>query len=384
MAINKFICLLYYAGGLFLFKFSSVSLPLIISIIFSAFAAAAAGALTVLKFFPRWGLMDKPEKYGISTRPPIPYPGGVAIYFAVVVCVLSWAVLGGLGSGTGGFSSTIGAVLLGATLLAATCFWDDRRGLSPFLRLGVQIAAAGLLVIGGIGVASITNPLGGTIVLDSINIPINFAGLTGTFTVFADILTIIWVVAMINAFNWVDGVPGMASSLSVVASGVLLALSAWGGMHSVDQTLAITLSAIIFGASSAFLIFDFPRPRMLMGDTGSMLLGFLLAVTAIISGGKIATTMLVLGFPILDFAWVILRRILKGQSPFYGDLWHFHHRLLKAGYSERATVLIFASASLIFGLTALLLHTEGKAIAFFVLLAVMILFATLLYSRREQ
>ena len=365
---------MYYADGQFLSKFFSVPLPLIVSIILSAFAVTVAGALTVLKFFPRWGLMDKPEKYGISSRPPIPYPGGVAIFFAAVISILIYLDL----------NQMVLSVLLGATLLAATCFWDDRAGLSPYLRLCVQVAAAGLLVLGGIGVSSITNPLGGVIVLDSINIPISFAGLTWTFTVFADILTVIWVVAMVNAFNWVDGVPGMASSLSVVASGVLLVLSTRAGMHSVDQTLAITLSAIIFGASTAFLIFDFPRPRMLMGDTGSMFLGFLLAVTAIISGGKIATTMLVLGFPILDFAWVILRRILKGQSPFHGDLWHFHHRLLKAGYSERMTVVIFASISLIFGLTALLLHTEGKAIAFFVLLAVMILFAILLYSRPKQ
>ena len=132
---------------------------------------------------------------------------------------------------------------------------------------------------------------------------------------------------MVNAFNWVDGVPGMASSIAFVSSLILFLLSIRPGFHYLDQTLAITLSIIIMALSIGFLVFDFPKPRMIMGDTGSMFLGFLLAVTALISGGKIATTILVLGFPILDFAWVILRRIRKGQSPFKGDLMHFHHRL---------------------------------------------------------
>ena len=91
--------------------------------------------------------------------------------------------------------------------------------------------------------------------------------------------------------------------------------------------------------SIGFLVFDFPKPRMIMGDTGSMFLGFLLAVTALISGGKIATTILVLGFPILDFAWVILRRIRKGQSPFKGDLMHLPSSALKAGFSEQKVVI---------------------------------------------
>lgn len=348
----------------------------VIIILIVSFVLTFVFALAVKKFFPKLRLMDKPEKYGLS-RKPIPYPGGLAIFLAFMITILSYFALNG-----GMLDARLSCVLLGATLLAVTCFIDDRRGLSPFLRLAVQFFAGLILVFGGIGVASISNPFGDPIVLDSLKIPFSFGDITFTFTVFADILTILWVMTMVNAFNWIDGVPGMASSTGAVASLILLALSMRSGFHSTDQTLAILLSATLLACCLAFLIFDFPKPKMLMGDTGSMFIGFILATTALISGGKIATTVLVLGFPILDFAWVIFRRLLKGKSPFKGDLWHFHHRFLKAGYSEGATVVFFASASLLFGLLALLLRTEGKVLSFALVFAVMVTFATLLYSRK--
>lgn len=331
----------------------------------------AAFSWLALKLFPRLGLMDKPHKYGL-TRAAIPYPGGLAVALAFFAALTLFAPI----------NQALGAVIFGAVLLVAVNFFDDTRGLSPFLRLAVQFVAAALLVLGGIGISSISNPLGGSIVLDAWNIPVSLGDLTFTFTVLADLLTVFWVMVMINAFNWIDGVPGMTSSVSAVSAFVLLMLSVRPDFHAVDQTLAITLSAIVLGISLGFLIFDFPKPKMLIGDTGSMLLGFLLAVTAIISGGKIATTILVLGFPILDFVWVIGRRVLKGQSPFRGDLWHFHHRLLKAGFSERKVVVFFAVTAGIFGGLALLLHTEGKVIAFSAILSFMVLLAVLLYSKK--
>lgn len=318
--------------------------------------------------------MDRPERYG-HDRAPVPYPGGVAIFFAFLAnAFLFLPVFQG--------SAVLVAVLAGASLLAFTCFLDDRFGLSPYLRLLVQIAVAVALVMGGIGISSITNPFGGALVLDSINIPFHIGAYAFTLTLFADLLTVIWVVTMVNAFNWIDGVPGMASASAAVSSLILLLLSMRPDFHYTDQTLSITLSAITLGLSLGFLIFDFPKPRMLMGDTGSMLLGFLLAVTAMISGGKIATTILVLGFPILDFIFTILRRLLKGQSPFKGDLWHFHHRLLKAGLSQRQVVIVFAGTGAVFGMLSLLLHTEGKLIAFVAIAAVMMLLLTLLYWKK--
>ncbi|MEK9159160.1 MAG: MraY family glycosyltransferase [Patescibacteria group bacterium] len=344
------------------------------SIFLTSLGLTSAFGWAVMRLFPKWGLMDRPERYG-HKRSPIPYPGGVASFLAFLASALLF-----LPVAEG--SPVLIAVLAGASLLAFTCFLDDRFGLSPYLRLFIQIMVAVLVVAGGIGISSITNPFGGALVLDGINIPIDLGSFAFTLTLFADLLTIMWVVTMVNAFNWIDGVPGMANASAAVSSFILLLLSMRPDFHYVDQTLSITLSAIILGISLGFLIFDFPKPRMLMGDTGSMLLGFLLAVTAIISGGKIATTILVLGFPILDFIFTILRRLFKGQSPFTGDLWHFHHRLLKAGLSERQVVILFAVTGAVFGILSLLLHTEGKVIAFAAIAAVMMLLLTLLYWKK--
>lgn len=338
--------------------------------LFTAFILCLCFASLVLVSFPKLGLMDRPERYG-HKRAPIPYPGGIALVAAIVTSLLIFLPLEG----------PLLAVLTGAVLLTVTCFVDDRRGLSPFLRLGVQFLAALLLVVGGIGIISISNPLGGAIPLTQWAWDFNWGQFSFTLTLLADLVTVMWVMVMINAFNWIDGIPGMTSSVSAVTALILLLLSIRPDFHYVDQTLAITLSAVILGASLAFMLFDFPPPKILMGDTGSMLLGFFLAVTAIISGGKIATTILILGFPILDFIWVIGRRLLKRQSPFKGDLWHFHHRFLKAGFKPWQVVSIFSGTALIFGALALMLQTEGKTLAFGGILAVMLLLAGLLYRK---
>jgi UDP-GlcNAc:undecaprenyl-phosphate GlcNAc-1-phosphate transferase len=343
---------------------------MVIPAILTSFAISLGLGGVVLKVFPKLGLMDRPKKYG-HKRDPIPYPGGVAPFLAIMTSLLIFLPLEG----------PLLAVLTGGALLGLTSFVDDRRGLSPFLRLGVQFLAGTLLVVGGVGIMSISNPLGGTIVLDQWSWNLSLGQLSFTLTLLADLVTVLWVMVMINAFNWIDGVPGMTSSVSAVAALILLLLSVRPDFHYIDQTLAITLSSVILGASLAFLIFDFPPPRMLMGDTGSMLLGFFLAVTAIISGGKIATTILILGFPILDFIWVILRRLIRGQSPFRGDLWHFHHRFLKAGLSPRQVVIFFSGTAAVFGGLSLFLHTEGKALAFAGIISVMLVLSGTLYKK---
>ena len=342
------------------------------SVFITAFGSMLALGLLALRVFPALKLLDKPHKYGLE-RSPIPYPGGLAMFFAFLITAVSF-----LSS-----SPDVNSVLLGASLLVLVSFVDDRHGLPPALRLLIQAVAAGLLVLGGIGISSITNPFGDSFVLNQFEWTITLGELQWTFTLFADLLTVAWVLIMVNAFNWIDGVPGMANSVAAVAAAVLLTLSLRDGFHSTDQTVAIVLSALVLGLSLGHLLFDFPPPRMILGDTGSMLLGFLLAVSAIISGGKIATTLLVLGFPLLDFFWVIGRRLLKGQSPFKGDLWHFHHRLLRVGFSEQRVVIFFAVTAAMFGGLALMLHTEGKAIAFGGIVAIMLILGTLLYTKKK-
>lgn len=324
-----------------------------------------------MKFFPQLGLLDNPKKYGLK-RAPIPYYGGLAIFIAFVVSVLTFLPL----------TREVLGLLAGAILLTTVAFLDDAFDLPPFLRLSFQIIAAGMLVIAGVGITHLTNPFGGfgglttSGAFDLAAIDWNVGSLFGSeyhITLFADLFTVLWVVLLINSLNWLDGVPGLSSGIAGLAALVIFFLAAREGYHYFDQSAVIALAAILAGCAFAFTLFNFPPPRILLGDSGSMLLGFVLAALAIFSGGKVATAALVLGFPLLDAAWVILRRILSGQSPFRGDYGHLHHRLLAAGFSERKTVLAVYFASAAFGAIALFIDNSfGKLLALGGLFVVML------------
>jgi UDP-GlcNAc:undecaprenyl-phosphate GlcNAc-1-phosphate transferase len=326
---------------------------MVLPLFFIAFLLGLLGSLLVLRFFPKLGLMDRPERYG-HKRAPVPYPAGVApvmVIFFLLLAFLPW-------------DKSLGFILLGASLIFGTSFWDDRRGLPPVLRLGVQVVAALCLVAAGLGISSLSNPFGAPFILDAWQIPFQIGAWDFTFTPFSDLLTILWVVVLVNAFNWIDGVAGMVNGVTIASSAIILLLSLKADFHSVDQTMVIVLATVVLGSAAALFPFNFPPARVLLGDTGSMTFGFLVATMAIASGGKIATTALVLSFPLLDFAWVIVRRWWTGQSIFKGDLAHFHHRLMNRGLSERQVVVFFTFASALFGSMALLLHTQGKVWAF--------------------
>jgi len=143
------------------------------------------------------------------------------------------------------------------------------------------------------------------------------------------------------------------------------------------------MALIIAGASFAFLLFDFPKPKVLMGDSGTMFLGLMIAVMAIFSGGKLATAFIVLAIPILDAAWTILRRLLQKKSPFKGDFQHFHHELMRAGLSERQVNLFYYAISLGFGFTALYLQSLGKLIAIIILFVLMVLVRLFLLDKKQ-
>jgi UDP-GlcNAc:undecaprenyl-phosphate GlcNAc-1-phosphate transferase len=162
--------------------------------------------------------------------------------------------------------------------------------------------------------------------------------------------------------NFFDGVSGLVSGSTFLACAVFLLLSL-RATNVIDQTMVAFLSVILGMSSLAFFLFDIPPAKILMGDTGSVLCGFLIAVLAIISGGKIATAFLVVGIPLLDAVFTLIRRVVKGQAPWKGDLQHLHHRLLSAGFSPRAVVWILLLCGAVFGGIALFLGSQQKAIA---------------------
>ncbi len=167
-----------------------------------------------------------------------------------------------------------------------------------------------------------------------------------------------------NAMNWLDGLDGLAGGVGFIGAITLFFLSI---SNLVNQSPLGIISIILAGAILGFLIFNFYPAKIFMGTSGSMFLGFILAVLAIFSGGKIATALLVMGFPILDAVWVIAQRIKSGKSPFKGDARHLHYKLLEKGWPQKKVVLFIYSICIIFGVSAILFQNINKLFALAIL-----------------
>lgn len=314
-----------------------------------SFILTLIGIAGVLKFFPKWKLMDRPHEYGLK-RAPVPYGAGIVFFVVFLICAFVFVDI----------TKPIAGVIFGALLVVVVSFIDDRMKLSPILRLLMQVLAGAIVVFAGVKIQLINNPFGSPIFLDGIKF--NFFG--EQIWLISGIAIIMWFVLMMNVMNWLDGIPGLSSGISVIAQISIFILSV-GQFNLTDQSAVIAISSIVGASALAFLFFDFSPPRILMGDTGSMFLGFMLGALSIISGGKMATALLIMGFPVLDAFWVIMRRISGGKSPFRGDYFHFHHRLLHVGLSERGALLFNYAICAIFASIALALNsTFSKLMAF--------------------
>lgn len=344
-------------------------------VLVATFAFTLTFFLTLAAFllFPKLGLLDRPAKYGLK-RKPIPYYGGLAIFLGFVISVLLFVKI----------DLHLIGLLVGASMVMMISFLDDFYGLSPWLRLAVQMLAAVVLVVAGIGIHTISNPLGPALNMDQWIVTIDRVY---QLSVFSALFTIVWVVGIVNTMNFLDGLNGLPSGVTVIAAFTLFLLSIRPDIHYdiSSQTTVALLSLILFGCALAFWLFDFYPAKILMGDTGSMFLGFLLANLAIFSGGKIATAFLVLGFPILDAGWVIVRRIVQGKSPLKGDRKHLHHRLLEVGLSDRKALIFIYVLCAVFGGIAVFLEGIQKLyaiIALAILMAILGWFAV--YYKRKR
>lgn len=322
---------------------------------------AGYGASTVL--FPKLGLLDFPERYGL-TRGRLPYPAGIV---AVIV------FLGFYAFGSEFREQQIG-VMVAVLLLAVVSFVDDRTPLSPALRLTVQAIAAIIVFVVGSRIYTLTNPLGGILKLDTFVV---HAGPLGTLPVLSGIFTVAWLLFTVNALNWLDGVPGQVSVVSFIAFLMLGLLSLY--RNGEPQTAEIAF--ILAGIALAGCLFDFPPAKILLGDTGSMFFGFMLGLLGVYSGGKVATVFLALGLPLLDALFVVIRRLSRGESPLKGGRDHLHHLLLDRGCGERQVILITATIGSAFGLGALFMSTAQKGISILVLLCVVLLLTG--YARKK-
>ena len=317
-------------------------------------------------------LVSVPRERDIHKK-PIPRIGGLAIFLSFLVIsfvVLRFILPNYQFSGDGywfGADRHLVAIWLGGTIIAVSMLIDDLFSLKAWQKLIFQILATLVIIGAGIGIDRLTIPFGGSLNLNSLYIPImTLHGITYHFSLWSDILTFIWIIGMMNIINFVDGVDGLAGGVSVIAVLTIFMLSI---SVAVSQPQTAMIAIILAGSTLGFLIWNFPPAKIFMGDAGSMFLGFLLGVLTLISGGKLATVFLVLGFPIIDGLLVVGGRLRRGQNPFTTpDKTHLHHRFLKAGYSPRQAILSIYAISILFAWVALRSTTLNKIIAAVVLI----------------
>jgi len=345
--------------------------------------ATFVGMLLIQFFFPKWGLLDRPKKYGLK-RKPLPYSAGVIVFVVFTAMVLFFFDL---------TKEHIG-LLVGGSLITAVSFLDDRLGLSAWSRLLVQVMVGIIVVLSGIGIEHVTNPFGGVIALDMWQIPFMIGDVTYHLTPVADLFTIGWIMFVMNAVNLLDGIPGLVTGVGGIGSLALFVLSLilmysplTTAIEKGDATVVAAMALILFGILFVLNRFDMFPPKVIIGDTGAMMIGYLLAVFSIFAGGKVATTLIVLGLPLTDMVWVMLRRLMKGQSPMQADRNHYHHKLLRLGLSERQTLftiygvtVLLAAASLFF---LFYFRTVGKFLAVILITAV-IFFTSYLLIKKEK
>lgn len=314
-------------------------------------AAALSYVLTPVakKIAFKIGAIDLPGERKIHAK-PIARFGGLAIFVPFVILVLFNLRI----------SRSLIALLAAAFILLVVGIVDDIRGLSPGVKLVCQIVAAGVALAGGIGIIRLSNPWGGAIPLDAGRFAWEWGGIKFHITPIANTLSILWMVGVINVINFLDGLDGLAAGVSGIAAFIifLLAVSA-----KVAQPEVALISIVLAGALVGFLPFNFFPAKIFLGDGGAYFLGIVLAMLAIYSGGKLATASLVLGFTIIDGLWTVFRRLRAGKSIFKADSRHFHHMLLEAGLSHRASVLLLYGISLMFGLIAVWGGSKIKTLA---------------------
>ena len=298
--------------------------------------------------------MDIPKDARRMHKHPIPRLGGMAIIFGFLVAVLCFY---------GKWDRKIMAMFAGSAIIAIMGVVDDIKALDAKPKFFIQILAALIVIIGGdLKIDVLTNP--------------NFFSDNAYWVLpewLSIVLSIVWIVFITNAVNFIDGLDGLAAGVSAIMSVSLVFIAVRVGEYPVA-----IIGTSLMGACFGFLPYNFNPAKIFMGDTGSTFLGFILATLSIQGVFKsyaiisFAVPLLILGLPLFDAAFAMLRRISKGQSPMIADRGHLHHRLIDMGFSQKQTVFILYAISGVLGITAVVLAESNALRAILILLCVII------------
>jgi UDP-GlcNAc:undecaprenyl-phosphate/decaprenyl-phosphate GlcNAc-1-phosphate transferase len=306
-----------------------------------------------IRFAPRIGAIDHPDLDRRVHRQPIPRTGGLA----VAATFVGLGVLGLIANEVLQFAPPLRAVRTpqvvalfgGVAVGAALGYLDDRYQLRARWQLIGQLALAGIALMAGILIDNMVNPLGGQFQFDGAA---------------AMAVTTVWVVGMINSANFVDGLDGLLTGIAIIAAVTLGIISL---VATPIQPAVAVLCALLAGSLLGFLPYNFHPARVFIGTAGVFAVGYALAVLSVLGTAKVAVALLVLGVPIIDTFWIIIRRVVSRRSPFDADRGHFHHRLLDLGLSHRGAVLLIYGLCILLAGMSLLLSGRGQISAFIII-----------------
>lgn len=322
--------------------------------IVAAFVAAALVTFMLTPVVRRLAIaadaVDHPNHRRVNLH-PVPRGGGLAVATAFVVVAGLLALLGPTAAAiplpASLTSAQLVVVLAGGAAAAIIGTLDDVYDLRARWQFLGQFAVAAVVVSAGIQVGSIDNPFGAG------KIPIEGLWAAG--------FTVLWIMGVINSINFIDGLDGLSSGIGVIAAITLGVLSL---TQSISQPFVALLCFIVAGALLGFLRWNFHPASIFAGTSGVMFVGFTLSTLAVLGTAKVAVALLVLGVPIIDTFWIIVRRLAAGRSPFTPDRGHIHHRLLDLGLSQRQTVLLIYGICAGLGALSLILSVTGQVYAF--------------------
>lgn len=292
----------------------------------------------VKSFAPKIGAMDVPKDARRVHDHPIPRLGGLAIFIAFLVGVLLFVDV----------DRQIQGILMGAVIIVIIGVIDDIVSLPAMVKFIGQIVAASVVVFFGVRIEIMTVFFNetGYMLVGALAIPI----------------TIVWIVGVTNSVNLIDGLDGLACGVSTIASVTMLLVAL--NVAGEDFRIPLILAALV-GSCLGFLPYNFNPAKIFMGDTGALLLGFVLSTVSIMGFFKFyavitfAVPFLALGLPIIDTAMAIIRRLIKGQNPMTPDRGHLHHKLIDSGLTQKQAVAVLYTISALLGVTAVVITSSG-------------------------
>ena len=326
-----------------------------------AFAISFAATPVVKAFAQKMGAIDVPDGKRRVHDHPIPRMGGLAIFLGFLLSVVLFVDI----------TRQVRGILLGAVLIVACGAIDDVVNLRAWIKLLVQIAAAIIAVAHGVVIEFFSNP---NIFSDNELLILGWLAVP---------VTILWIVGITNSVNLIDGLDGLAVGVSTIASTTMFVVA----LLVSEGNVALLLAALM-GACLGFMPYNLNPAKIFMGDTGALLLGYVLSTVSVVGMFKtyalvtFVVPILALALPLFDTVCAFFRRLLRGQSPMHPDRGHLHHRLIDMGLSQKQAVAILYSLSAILGLCAVVLATDGALRTWLIVVAVVAAIVIELYITR--